>query len=103
MRDYVRALLGPVGRKNGWQLAEYAGHHTVGCPTPWSAIRCSTLASCPSASATASLASTSLASCPARRALVRLSTSPRHARRRTPIPGSINHHTIEAISTAEPR
>ena len=28
MRDYVRALLGPVGRKNGWQLAEYAGHHT---------------------------------------------------------------------------
>ncbi|GHH57056.1 hypothetical protein HNQ79_006348 [Streptomyces candidus] len=22
MRDYVRALLGPVGRKNGWQLAE---------------------------------------------------------------------------------
>ncbi|MET7779159.1 MULTISPECIES: hypothetical protein [Streptomyces] len=70
---------------------------------PWSAIRCSTLASCPSASATASLASTSLASCPARRALVRLSTSSRHARRRTPIPGSINHHTVEAISTAEPR
>nr|WP_235029742.1 transposase [Streptomyces sp. 3213.3] len=28
MRDYVRALLGPVGRKNGWQLAEHAGHHT---------------------------------------------------------------------------
>ncbi|MFJ4980410.1 IS701 family transposase [Streptomyces coeruleorubidus] len=28
MRDYVRALLGPVGRKNGWQLAEYAGHRT---------------------------------------------------------------------------
>ncbi|MFG2886749.1 hypothetical protein ACGFYV_31380 [Streptomyces sp. NPDC048297] len=28
MRDYVRALLGPVGRKNGWQLAEYAGHST---------------------------------------------------------------------------
>lgn len=26
MRDYVRALLGPVGRKNSWQLAEYAGH-----------------------------------------------------------------------------
>lgn len=25
MRDYVRGLLGPVGRKNGWQLAEYAG------------------------------------------------------------------------------
>jgi SRSO17 transposase len=28
MRDYVRGLLGPVGRKNGWQLAEYAGHET---------------------------------------------------------------------------
>ncbi|MGX1549546.1 IS701 family transposase [Streptomyces adustus] len=28
MRDYIRGLLGPVGRKNGWQLAEYAGHHT---------------------------------------------------------------------------
>ncbi|WP_128437475.1 IS701 family transposase, partial [Streptomyces cyaneus] len=28
MRDYVRGLLGPVGRKNGWQLAEYAGHGT---------------------------------------------------------------------------
>lgn len=28
MRDYVRALLGSVGRKNGWQLAEYADHHT---------------------------------------------------------------------------
>jgi SRSO17 transposase len=26
MRDYVRALLAPVERKNGWQLAEYAGH-----------------------------------------------------------------------------
>lgn len=26
MRDYVRALIGPVGRKNGWQLAEYVGH-----------------------------------------------------------------------------
>ncbi|MFC4608774.1 IS701 family transposase [Streptomyces maoxianensis] len=26
MRDYVRGLLAPVGRKNGWQLAEYAGH-----------------------------------------------------------------------------
>jgi SRSO17 transposase len=26
MRDYVRALLGPVGRKNSWQLAEHAGH-----------------------------------------------------------------------------
>ncbi|MFG3399511.1 IS701 family transposase [Streptomyces parvus] len=26
MRDYVRGLLGPVGRKNGWQLAEWAGH-----------------------------------------------------------------------------
>ena len=28
MRDYVRGLLGPVGRKNTWQLAEYAGHAT---------------------------------------------------------------------------
>lgn len=28
MRDYVRGLLGPVGRKNGWQLAAYAGHAT---------------------------------------------------------------------------
>ncbi|MEU7560368.1 IS701 family transposase [Streptomyces eurythermus] len=28
MRGYVRALLGPVGRKNGWQLAEHAGHRT---------------------------------------------------------------------------
>ncbi|WP_432423231.1 IS701 family transposase [Streptomyces pseudovenezuelae] len=27
MRDYIRGLLGPV-RKNGWQLAEYAGHRT---------------------------------------------------------------------------
>ena len=27
-RDYVRGLLGPVGRKNGWQLAEFAGHRT---------------------------------------------------------------------------
>lgn len=26
MRDYVRGLLAPVERKNGWQLAEYAGH-----------------------------------------------------------------------------
>jgi SRSO17 transposase len=26
MRDYVHGLLGPVGRKNSWQLAEYAGH-----------------------------------------------------------------------------
>ncbi|WP_275563032.1 transposase [Streptomyces sp. 5-6(2022)] len=26
MRDCVRALLGPVGRKNSWQLAECAGH-----------------------------------------------------------------------------
>lgn len=26
MRDYVRGLLAPVSRKNGWQLAEYAGH-----------------------------------------------------------------------------
>ncbi|WP_455712795.1 IS701 family transposase [Streptomyces canus] len=28
MRDYIRGLLGPVGRKNSWQLAEYAGHCT---------------------------------------------------------------------------
>lgn len=28
MRDYIRGLLGPVGRKNGWQLAGYAGHRT---------------------------------------------------------------------------
>lgn len=28
MRDYVRGLLGPVGRENGWQPAEYAGHAT---------------------------------------------------------------------------
>ncbi|MGY3676842.1 SRSO17 transposase [Streptomyces sp. TE33382] len=28
MRDYVRGLLGPVGRKNSWQLADFAGHST---------------------------------------------------------------------------
>ena len=28
MRDYVRGLLGPVCRKKGWQLAEFAGHRT---------------------------------------------------------------------------
>jgi SRSO17 transposase len=28
MRAYMHGLLGPVGRKNGWQLAEYAGHRT---------------------------------------------------------------------------
>ncbi|WP_405561611.1 transposase [Streptomyces canus] len=28
MRDYIRGLRGPVGRRNGWQLAEYAGHRT---------------------------------------------------------------------------
>ncbi|MFC5853072.1 transposase [Streptomyces chlorus] len=28
MRDYVRGLLGPVGRKSGRQLAEYASHAT---------------------------------------------------------------------------
>lgn len=28
MHNYARGLLGPVGRKNGWQLAEYAGHAT---------------------------------------------------------------------------
>lgn len=26
--DCIRTLLGPVGRKNGWQLAEYTGHYT---------------------------------------------------------------------------
>jgi hypothetical protein len=28
MRDYVRGLLAPVGRKNSGQLAEHAGHLT---------------------------------------------------------------------------
>ncbi|MFF3129607.1 transposase [Streptomyces sp. NPDC057908] len=28
MRDYVGGLLGPVGRKNGWHLVEYACHGT---------------------------------------------------------------------------
>ncbi|MFI1742814.1 IS701 family transposase [Streptomyces sioyaensis] len=28
MRDYLRGLVAPVARKNGWQLAEYAGHRT---------------------------------------------------------------------------
>ncbi len=28
MRDYVRGLLGRASRKNGWQLAEWAGHRT---------------------------------------------------------------------------
>lgn len=28
MRDYLRGLLAPVARKNGWQLAEYVGHRT---------------------------------------------------------------------------
>ncbi|MFJ4851651.1 MULTISPECIES: IS701 family transposase [unclassified Streptomyces] len=28
MRDYIRGLLSPVGRKNGWQLAEFVGHRT---------------------------------------------------------------------------
>lgn len=28
MRDYVRGLLGRAARKNGWQLAEWAGHRT---------------------------------------------------------------------------
>ncbi|MFH8893534.1 IS701 family transposase [Streptomyces sp. NPDC017949] len=27
-RDYIRGLLAPVGRKNGWQPAEFAGHRT---------------------------------------------------------------------------
>ena len=26
--SYLRGLLGPVGRKNGWQLAEHAGERT---------------------------------------------------------------------------
>ncbi|MEU6019469.1 hypothetical protein ABZ826_37435 [Streptomyces sp. NPDC047515] len=29
MRDYVRGLLDPVSRKNGWQPTEYAGHATL--------------------------------------------------------------------------
>jgi SRSO17 transposase len=28
MREYVKGLLGQVGRKNSWQLAEHAGHAT---------------------------------------------------------------------------
>lgn len=28
MRDYVRGLLGPVGRKYSWQIAEHAGNDT---------------------------------------------------------------------------
>ncbi|MGW9434322.1 IS701 family transposase [Streptomyces decoyicus] len=28
MRAYVQGLIGPVGRKNSWQLAEHAGHRT---------------------------------------------------------------------------
>ncbi|WSL71938.1 IS701 family transposase [Streptomyces sp. NBC_01723] len=28
MRDYVRGVLGRAARKNGWQLAEWAGHRT---------------------------------------------------------------------------
>ncbi|GGQ32957.1 hypothetical protein GCM10010249_59390 [Streptomyces roseolilacinus] len=28
VRDYVRGLLGQAARKNGWQLAEWAGHRT---------------------------------------------------------------------------
>lgn len=28
MRAYVHGLIGPVGRKNSWQLAEHAGHST---------------------------------------------------------------------------
>jgi hypothetical protein len=28
MRDYVRGLLGPVDRKNSWQIAEHAGNDT---------------------------------------------------------------------------
>ncbi|GAA1709448.1 hypothetical protein GCM10009680_58020 [Streptomyces yatensis] len=29
-RDYIRGLLGPVGRKDGWHLAECTGHRTPG-------------------------------------------------------------------------
>nr|WP_225891302.1 transposase [Streptomyces dioscori] len=29
MRDYVRGLLGPVGRKNSWQIAERVGNDTL--------------------------------------------------------------------------
>jgi DDE superfamily endonuclease len=28
MREYVKGLLGQVGRKNSWRLAEHAGHAT---------------------------------------------------------------------------
>lgn len=28
MRDHVRGLLGRATRRNGWQLAEWAGHRT---------------------------------------------------------------------------
>ncbi|MFJ5724563.1 hypothetical protein [Streptomyces sp. NPDC093149] len=28
MRDHVRGLLGSVGRKNSWQIAEHAGQDT---------------------------------------------------------------------------
>jgi hypothetical protein len=47
--EYVRGLLGPVERKNGWHLAEHAGHRhpgrssgrsigRPGTPTPWAII-----------------------------------------------------------------
>ncbi|WP_241777906.1 transposase, partial [Streptomyces sp. CT34] len=40
MHAYVHGLLGPVGRKNGWQLAEYAGHRTpTGLQHPLSCAR----------------------------------------------------------------
>jgi hypothetical protein len=73
---------------------------------PSSTIRSSTLASCRRAAAIASLTSKpvawySSATCLARRALVRLSASSRHTRRRAPMPGSISHQTPEAISIAE--
>jgi hypothetical protein len=33
---YLRGLLGNVGRKNGWQLAEHAGERTpMGCSGCW--------------------------------------------------------------------
>jgi hypothetical protein len=33
---YLRGLLGNVGRKNGWQLAEHAGERTpTGCSGCW--------------------------------------------------------------------
>ena len=37
-RAYLRGLLSPVHRKNGWQLAEHAGEPPpMGCSTCWRA------------------------------------------------------------------